>query len=181
MARKKKQVVDDESAGVMDRLTALLTLFKSWSNNGVPPGIVPPKSLNEVRPWTSPEHGILVGIGSKRDIVTTHPTYGTRVEELQKLIKVLKPTKAKPKRVAKTAKAQKVAAEDTRDEYKLRLEGVTKQLSEKEYQLEVAQRELIAEQQRTRNYRTEVDKLNETVARLTRELSLKSGGLKVVN
>jgi hypothetical protein len=181
MARKKKQEDDAETSGVMDRLMVLLTLFAGWAKTGVPPGTKAPKSLNTARTWTAPAYGILVGIGSKRDITTTHLVYGKTVEKLAKLMEDLKPAKLTPKRVYKTAKAQKLAAEDTRDAYKIRLEGVAKQLVEIEYALEVSQRELGNERQRSRDLRADNDKLSETVARLTRDLALQGRGLKVVN
>lgn len=179
--KRDKQNTDGEASGVMDRLTSLLTLFATWAETGVPLGVQYPTSLNAVRTWTNNEFGILAGIGSKRDITTTHQEYGETVRKLAKAIKKLKPAKVAPNRHYKTAKAKTVAAEDSRDEYKVRLEAVTKQLIEKEYQLEVVQRELGIERQRSRDLRNENDKLHDTVARLTRDLALKGSGLKVVN
>lgn len=181
MAGKNNQDAGGETSGVMERLTSLLTLFAMWADKGVPAGVDYPKSLNAVRTWTNADFGIVTGIGSKRDITTTHPLYGKTVSKLAKLMKDLQPAKVDPKRVYKTAKAQKIAAENTTNAYKLRLEGVTKQLVEKEYQLEMAQRELGNERQRSHDLRAENDKLGDKVARLTRDLALRGGGLKVVN
>ncbi|MGO8235287.1 hypothetical protein ACC806_03625 [Rhizobium ruizarguesonis] len=181
MARKTTSEGSDLDLGVMDRLTALLTLFTAWSKTGVPPGVKYPTSLNKARTWTNADFGIVAAIGSKRDIATTHVVYGTTVEKLAKAIKSLRPAKVAKKRVPKTAKAKTVAAENDRNDYKVRLEGVTKQLIQKEYQLEVLERDLFAERQRSQDLRTENGRLHERISQLTRDLAVKSGGLKVVN
>jgi hypothetical protein len=172
---------DEDNSRIMARLNALIALFTPWIKTGVPAGLDYPKSLNAARIWTSAEHGIPVGIGSKRDITTTHDVYGQKVRALAKILKDLKPAKVATKRVYKTAKAQKFAAQDDRDDYKQRLEGVTKQLIEKEYELEEIDRNLKVALHRNQMLKSDNDRLSDQIGRLTRELALKSGGLKVVN
>jgi hypothetical protein len=168
------------SGSILDRLTALISLFSKWKNTGVPSGVKFPTSLAAARTWTNSEYGITAEIGSKRDISMSHKVYGNANVTLNGLIGSLKPAKEAKKRVYKTQMALRKSAEDQAEQSALRLRGVTKQFQETDEALRSALRDLGAERQRSADLRRELHKVLEENALLKRELSHGGERLRLV-
>lgn len=169
-----------DTGSVLDRLTALISLFSRWKDTGVPSGVEFPTSLAAARTWTNSDYGITAEIGSKRDISMSHKVYGNTNKTLNGLIGSLRPAKETKKRVYKTQKALRISAEDQAEQSDLRLRGVSKQFQETDEALQRALRDLGTERQRSAELKRELEKVLEENARLKRELSLSGVGLRLV-
>lgn len=180
-ASADRNVGADKLPSVLDRLQALKTLFAKWGLSGVPTGLNYPKSLNALLTWTCPDHGIEFPIGSKRDISKKSSDYKAHVQQIDLLIRKLKPEAKQPKkRVYKTQKARRVAAEDQSSLYKTLLDGVTKQWEEVSEELESVKRDYVAERHENGVLRKELSEARQENALLKRKLASKDGLLTVV-
>jgi GAF domain-containing protein len=167
-------------ASVSERYSALIALFSQWSESGLPSDVKIPKSTSAARTWTCPEHGIPVGIGSKRDFSSNHPVYGKSVRALAKLVSGLQSAPVERPRTTETAKAKVRRLELLAQQYKARLEGVSTQFSEADEALTKALSNLAAETERNRSLQRKLDLLADENARLKRELASGGVGLRVV-
>lgn len=70
------------------RIEHLKTLLVKWEQEGVPAGIVIPKSLTQAKAWEVPEYHVFP-IGSKRDWNSNHEVWGGDVKEIGAIIKRL--------------------------------------------------------------------------------------------
>jgi hypothetical protein len=171
----------DSDLSVSDRLAALKALFSKWALDGVPSGLAFPKSLRALLTWTCPPAGILIPIGSKRDISMRSSEYKADVQQINALIKKLKPVATQPKkRVYTTSKARRVAAEDESALYKSLLDGVTKQWEELSEDFESVNRDYISERHENSVLRKELAELQQENALLKRKLASKDGVLSVI-
>jgi hypothetical protein len=132
--------------------------------------------------WTNQEHGIHHPIGSKRDLNTKSGRHHKTARKVADLISQLRPAPAeKPlKRVYKTQKARRIAAEDTLEKYQGLLNDVSKQWAERGAELEATKSLLAYERERAKRLQIEKDALTKENARLKRDLISSGSGLKLV-
>lgn len=180
---------------VSERLEAMVERYKEWVENGVPAGVDFKTTLTAAHNWSCPAYGIFA-VASKREWNTKSQDYGKTVTEIGKLLKKLRPydavqqekaassiatEKGKPtRRVYKTQKARRVAAEDETETLKGMLETTNKKYHQLSHKLESFEIDLSA--QKVRN--DELERRNEALevenARLKRLLVSKSGVLQLV-
>jgi chromosome segregation ATPase len=175
---------------------AMKALFQTWAESGVPAGIRYPKTQSDAVGWSCEQFGIK-GVGSKRDFKTTSPTYGPIVKEIRALIAKLKPvdelrklrretgdaaSAIKPKkRVYRTQKARRVAAENDTAHFRAMLGNTLTQLHETRQTLGTLERDLKVERQLTAELKRENAKLEGDNAQLKQMLAARSGVLQLVD
>ncbi len=102
---------------VLERIQARIDLLESWLETGIPniigddgterPAYVP-TSLTKARLWEDTERGILK-IADPNSFTTHHPKHGSKVVELETLIKRMKAARSRPKPEGKGLKDQLAA------------------------------------------------------------------------
>lgn len=169
--------MSEHKSSVSERLLALKVLFTDWSLRGVPHGVAHPTSVASLLKWTSPDHGIYLPLGSKRDVNMTNSKYKDEVIEINKLLGTLTPEAPgkkkradKKPRVYKTQKARRVTAEDKAKRLETLLDEVTKQWTAKDIELEKALLSLKYERQERKDLQRALDEAREDNAKLTRRL-----------
>ncbi|MBA8835161.1 hypothetical protein [Rhizobium leguminosarum] len=181
----------------MSEFEAIKALFTKWNESGVPKGIAYPKTQSDAVGWSCREFGI-EGIGSRREFRSTHEEYGTIVLEIRDLIAGLKPESevdrrkktqhvpaetAAPakKRINKTQKARRRAAEVKREEYRVMLVAELEKHHAVREELGSAKRDLIIEKQHSEHLQTEIAALKAENASLKQKLVGKGGVLQLVD
>lgn len=159
-------------------------------------GVEFPKSQSDAVGWKCEQFGIK-GVGSRREFRTTHPEYGAIVKEIRGLIPKLRPvdqaaaqsnghsksetTIGGGKRVYRTQKARRIAAEDKAAHYQVMLENTLTQLQQMRQTLAGLERDLKVERQHAVDLKRENAKLREDNAQLNRLLATRSGTLHVID
>ncbi|MGN6448991.1 MAG: hypothetical protein ACTHLK_10430 [Brucella intermedia] len=181
---------------VESEFKAMKALFEIWAESGVPTGIKYPKTQSDAVGWSCEQFGIK-GVGSRREFKTTSLRYGMIVKEIKALIAKLKPIEEvrrlgretgeaasaiKPKkRVYRSQKARRVAAENDTAHYRAMLENTLTQLQETRQTLGSLERDFKVERQRMAELKRTNAKLEEDNAQLKQMLSTRSGVLQLVD
>jgi chromosome segregation ATPase len=171
-------------------------LFEAWAQAGVPAGIDYPKTQSDAVGWKCERFGIK-GVGSRREFRATNPEYGAIVKEIKALIAKLRPegdTATQPndggrsgtaiggrKRIYRTQKARRIAAEDSSARYKAMLENTLTQLHETRQALASLERDLKVERQLVVDLKRENAKLQDDSAQLKRQMAMRSGVLHALD
>lgn len=167
-------------------------LFETWAQTGVPAGIDYPKTQSDAVGWKCERFGVK-GVGSRREFRTTNPEHGAIVKEIKVLIAKLRPeadTATQPnggrqsdtavggqKRIYRTQKARRIAAEDSAAHYKVMLENTLAQLHETRQALASLERDVKVERQLVVDLKRENAKLQDDSAQLKRQLAMRGGVL----
>ena len=102
---------------VLQRIQARIDLLETWLETGIPKVIGDdgierpaylPTSLNKARLWEDAERGIFK-IGDPNSFTTVHPKHGSKVVEIDNLIKRMKAAQARAKPSGRSLKEQLAA------------------------------------------------------------------------
>lgn len=147
-----------------------LLLLKDWNSNGVPSGILLPKSLNQVRLWNLPEFGI-EAIGSPGSFTTSHERHGKSVIRIQRLLEKL--NSARKERESKPKTNPKSLVRDLRKKLEAQAECLTiaaNQFVQEKAMLDHYHRLYRVASQSQKDAQIELDEANEKIQELKSEV-----------
>lgn len=178
MTESKKVVVEmplSRTSGrqsVEARIERRLALLREWLREGIPVGKVVPKSLAEARAWDDAELGI-VSIVSPNEFTTTHPTFGARVQDIASLLTALKKKFKQPATVS--SRSSSPALKFDRSALERQLVAVVSQWHAERDQRQNEKRRADSAEFRSAMLLKEVDKKDDLIADLRRQLAAKQG------